>query len=121
MRSRNGAAVTDASSFRDQATSRIEELHDEATELFTELDRSGSFREDRWERPGGGGGVSRTLTDGATFEKAGINRSRVEGALVPQLAQRIGARTSGAEASEFFVTGLSLVVHPRSPMIPTVH
>ena len=120
-RSGNGVAVIEATGFREQVTSRIEQLHERATELFTQLDRGGTFREDRWERPGGGGGVSRMLTDGATFEKAGVNRSVVEGVLAPQLAQRIGARASGAEPSRFFVTGMSLVVHPRSPMVPTVH
>jgi coproporphyrinogen III oxidase len=120
-RSGNGVAVTDASGFRERVISRIEQLHEQATELFTGLDRGGTFREDRWERPGGGGGVSRILTDGATFEKAGVNRSVVEGVLAPQLAQRIGARTGGTDPSRFFVTGISLVVHPRSPMVPTVH
>jgi coproporphyrinogen III oxidase len=121
MRSANGVAVTDIAGFRERVVSRIEVLHETATELFTRLDRGGAFREDRWERPGGGGGVSRMLTDGATFEKAGVNRSVVEGVLAPQLAQRIGARASGVGPSRFFVTGLSLVVHPRSPMVPTVH
>ena len=107
--------------FREEVTSAIERLHDQATELFTTLDRGGQFREDVWQRDGGGGGVSRTLASGSTFEKAGVNRSAVEGVLVPQLAQRIGARVSGLEPTSFFVTGLSLVVHPRSPMIPTVH
>jgi coproporphyrinogen III oxidase len=107
---------------REGVTARIERLHDAATELFIGLDRGGTFREDPWEREGGGGGgVSRMLTDGATFEKAGVNRSTVEGVLLPELAQRVGARTQGAQAATFFVTGLSLVVHPRSPMIPTVH
>jgi coproporphyrinogen III oxidase len=114
--------VKDAARFRGVVASRVERLHDEATELFTALDGGGAFREDRWERDGGGGGVSRMLTSGSTFEKAGINRSGVEGVLVPQLAQRIGARTSsGLEPTNFFVTGMSLVVHPRSPMVPTVH
>lgn len=115
------AEMKEGRQFRDEVASRIERLHDEATELFTTLDRGGGFREDRWERDGGGGGVSRTLTGGSTFEKAGVNRSAVEGVLVPQLAQRIGARVSGLEPTGFFVTGLSLVVHPRSPMIPTIH
>src|SRR3954467_7083137 len=110
--------VTEALRFRNRVVSRIEQLHDQATELFTALDRGGAFREDRWERPGGGGGVSRMLIDGATFEKAGVNRSVVEGVLAPPLAQRIGARISGADPSRFFVTGLSLVAHPRSPMVP---
>jgi coproporphyrinogen III oxidase len=113
--------MTDRRRFRDEVASRIERLHDQATELITELDRGGEFREDRWQRDGGGGGVSRILSDGSTFEKAGVNRSAVEGVLVPQLAQRIGAHVSGLVPTSFFVTGLSLVVHPRSPMIPTIH
>ena len=115
------APVTAEAGFRQHATSWIERLHDQTTDFFTELDGGGSFQEDRWERPGGGGGVSRVLADGVTFEKAGVNRSAVEGALEPQLAQRIGARLVGMEPLSFFVTGLSLVVHPRSPMVPTVH
>jgi coproporphyrinogen III oxidase len=113
--------VSGAGEFRQRVAGWIERLHDETTEFFTALDRGGHFREDRWERPGGGGGVSRVLSEGSTFEKAGVNRSVVGGALVPQLAQRIGARTSGVEPSSFFVTGLSLVAHPRSPLVPIVH
>ena len=90
--------------FRHKVTERITQLHDSVTELFTELDRGGSIREDQWEREGGGGGLSRALTEGMTFEKAGINRSLVEGTLVPELAQRIGAQ--GARAATFFVTTL---------------
>jgi coproporphyrinogen III oxidase len=113
--------VSGAAEFRQSVASWIERLHDETTEFFTELDQGGQFREDRWERPGGGGGVSRVLTEGKTFEKAGVNRSIVDGVLVPQLAQRIGARSIGVEPSGFFVTGLSLVAHPRSPLVPIVH
>ena len=99
----------------------IAKLHEDTTAFFTQLDRGGTFREDRWERPGGGGGVSRVLTRGRTYEKVGVNRSAVEGVLDPSLAQRIGARPAGGEPLDFFVTGLSLVAHPHSPMVPTVH
>ncbi len=107
--------------FRARVVAMVESLHDEATRLFTALDRGGTFREDRWARPGGGGGVARVLTEGTTFEKAGVNRSMVDGALPQDVALRIGAKVSGPEPTGFFATGLSLVVHPRSPMIPTVH
>ncbi|HEX5964193.1 MAG TPA: oxygen-dependent coproporphyrinogen oxidase [Gemmatimonadales bacterium] len=107
--------------FRQRVASWIEDLHEETTGFFTALDRGGSFREDRWERAGGGGGVSRVLSEGATFEKVGVNRSAVEGPLDPQLAQRIGASPAGGQPARFFVTGLSLVAHPRSPLVPTVH
>lgn len=112
------------SSFRDQVSARIVALHDGVTALLQGLERDGRFGEDRWERPGGGGGVSRVLTSGTVFEKAGVNRSAVYGLLSPALAQRLGARPPLAGAGEeahFFVTGVSLVAHPRSPMVPTVH
>jgi coproporphyrinogen III oxidase len=107
--------------FRQRVSSWIEDLHDETTRFFTTLDGGGSFREDRWERPGGGGGVSRVLAAGGIFEKVGVNRSAVEGVLDPQLAQRIGTRVSAMEPMNFFVTGLSLVAHPHNPKVPTVH
>jgi coproporphyrinogen III oxidase len=113
--------MTAPTEFRNRVSSWIERLHDDTTRFFTQLDGGGSFREDRWERPGGGGGVSRVLTEGKTYEKAGVNRSAVDGVLEPVLAQRIGARLAGMEPLHFFVTGLSLVAHPRSPMVPTIH
>ena len=106
---------------RDRVAALIERLHDETTAFFTGLDGGGRFREDRWERPGGGGGVARVLTEGATFEKAGINRSAVSGTLPPGAAQRLGARLGSESESLFYATGMSVVVHPRSPMVPTVH
>ncbi|HJR16488.1 MAG TPA: oxygen-dependent coproporphyrinogen oxidase [Gemmatimonadales bacterium] len=114
-------SVTPATEFRDRVSSWIERLHEDTTHFFLALDGGGAFREDRWERPGGGGGVSRVLTDGRTYEKAGVNRSAVEGMLDPAMVQRIGARSPGLQPLNFFVTGLSLVAHPRSPMVPTVH
>jgi coproporphyrinogen III oxidase len=99
----------------------MEQLHDETTAFFGELDGGGAFREDRWDRPGGGGGVARVLTEGETFEKAGINRSAVSGAMPAAAAQRLGARVTAGGTTRFYATGVSLVIHPRSPMVPTVH
>ena len=96
----------------------VEGLHDELTTLFTKLDGGGAFDEVAWVRPGGGGGVARTLAEGRTFEKAGINRSCVEGALTPDAAARLGG---AGVATSFFAAGVSLVVHPRSPHVPTLH
>jgi coproporphyrinogen III oxidase len=106
---------------RGRISELIGTLHDDTTRYFTGLDGEGEFREDTWERPGGGGGVSRVLTEGRTFEKAGINRSVVEGRMPAGMAQRLGAQIGGAGEAGFFVTGMSLVVHPKSPMVPTVH
>jgi coproporphyrinogen III oxidase len=107
--------------FRDRVEGLVESLHDETTRFFTAVDGGGEFQEDRWDREGGGGGVTRVLVDGATLEKAGVNRSVVEGQLPEAAAQRLGARTGGVPEQHFFVAGMSIVVHPRSPMVPTVH
>ena len=78
------------------------------------LDGSGRFVEDAWERPGGGGGFTRVLSEGAVFERAGVNWSHVHGTLPIGL--------DGSPSNDpFDATGVSLVLHPRSPMIPTVH
>jgi coproporphyrinogen III oxidase len=106
---------------RERVAALMARLHDDTTAFFTSLDGGGQFREDRWDRPGGGGGVARVLTEGTTFEKAGINRSAVMGRLPPGAAARLGARVEGGEDATFYATGMSLVAHPRSPMVPTVH
>ncbi len=105
---------------RDRMAGLIETLHDETTRYFAGLDGGGEFREDRWDRPGGCGGVARVMENGVTFEKAGVNRSVVTGVLSAGELRRLGARAPETE-SAFFAAGMSVVVHPRSPMIPTVH
>jgi coproporphyrinogen III oxidase len=115
------APLLTTQSRRAEATRWIAGLHDELTSFFGRLDGGGTFIEDRWERPGGGGGVARVMTDGVTFEKAGINRSAVMGELPELAARRLGGRGAAAGATHFFATGVSLVVHPRSPKVPTVH
>lgn len=106
---------------RERISAAIASLHDAATSFFTALDGGGAFREDRWQRPGGGGGVSRVLTEGRTFEKCGVNRSAVDGVMPEAMAQRLGAQGGGAGDASFFVAGMSIVAHPRSPKVPTVH
>jgi coproporphyrinogen III oxidase len=90
-------------------------LQDEITSSLESLDGGARFKEDIWERPGGGGGRSRILTEGAIFEKAGVNFSSVYGDS-PKMLQ-----SQSNLSSQFYATGISLVLHPRSPMIPTVH
>ncbi len=80
------------------------------------LDGAGRFSFDAWERAGGGGGVARVLQDGAVLEKAGVNVSDVHGTAAPP---SISGRAPGDAA--FSAAGLSVVVHPRSPWIPTAH
>ena len=91
-------------------------LQAEICGALEQLDGSGRFREDEWERPGGGGGRSRILEEGAVFEKAGVNVSAVYG----ELSEAFASRMPG-EGRAFFAAGISLVFHPRSPLIPTTH
>ena len=79
-------------------------------------DGEGKFNEDRWERPGGGGGKTRTMVAGAIIEKGGVNFSEVHGK-TPEKIQR----ALGLKSTNFYATGVSIVLHPISPMIPIIH
>jgi len=96
-------------------------LQDTLTDFFEERDGAGRFQEDAWLRPGGGGGVSRVLTDGSTFEKVGVNRFAGGGEIPAEMAARLGSDRTTTEQVDFFATGVSVVCHPRSPMVPIVH
>lgn len=80
------------------------------------VDGQARFREDRWTRPEGGGGRTRVIADGAVFEKGGVNTSVVHGPLPNAMQDAFGVGDSN-----FFACGLSLVIHPRNPHVPTVH
>jgi coproporphyrinogen III oxidase len=79
-------------------------------------DGGASFIEDRWERPEGGGGISRVISNGNVFEKGGVNTSAVHGKLPAAMQQAFGVK-----GEYFFACGLSLVIHPKNPYVPTVH
>jgi coproporphyrinogen III oxidase len=85
------------------------------------IDGAARFREDLWQREGGGGGRTRIVENGAVFEKAGVNFSAVEGVLSEEFARKLGPDHGGGAGREFFATGVSLVLHPRNPYVPTVH
>jgi coproporphyrinogen III oxidase len=107
------AAIEDQ---RRAAVRYFQELQASICAALAEFDGGAAFREDAWERPGGGGGRSRVLVEGGFFEKAGVNFSEVFGQMTPELAAQVPG-----EGLDFTATGLSLVLHPRSPMVPTVH
>jgi len=83
-----------------------------------ELLDGGAFLRDEWKRPEGGGGVSRMLEDGKVFERAGVGFSHVSGTKLPPSAT---AHRPGIAGREWGAMGVSLVLHPRSPYVPTVH
>lgn len=96
-------------------------LQDKICRALEEADGLATFREDNWQRTGGGGGRTRVMENGTVFEKGGVNFSAVAGVLPEQFASKIGEGIAGAEGREFFATGVSLVLHPRNPYVPTVH
>jgi coproporphyrinogen III oxidase len=81
-------------------------------------DGEGRFREDRWRREQGGGGRTRVLTGGAVFEQAGINYSQVCGAALPASAAANRPELAGRG---YRAMGVSLVIHPHNPHVPTSH
>lgn len=88
-----------------------------------ELEGEKQFQVDRWTRKEGGGGVTCVLQDGTVFEKAGVNVSVVSGMLPPSAVQQMRARGKKLEGDNlpFFAAGVSSVIHPRNPHVPTVH
>ncbi len=103
-------------SIKEQFTSYIHNLQDSICAGLESIDGKAKFIEDKWERPEGGGGKSRVISDGLVFEKGGVNTSIVHGALPVAMQQAFGV-----PESDFFACGLSLVIHPLNPFVPTVH
>lgn len=101
---------------KDKFYAYIQNLQDQITAGLEACDGQARFREDIWKRPEGGGGRTRVIENGAVFEKGGVNISAVHGKL-PESIQKL----LGVEENDFYACGLSLVVHPKSPMVPTVH
>lgn len=96
-------------------------LQDRICRALEEADGQARFREDNWQREGGGGGRTRVIENGSVFEKGGVNFSAVAGTLPEEFAAKIGQEVPNAAGREFFATGVSLVLHPRNPYVPTVH
>ena len=101
---------------KDRFYAYIEQLQDTITAKLEEVDGKATFREDIWVRPEGGGGRTRVIENGAVFEKGGVNISGVHGELPDSMKAYFKV-----EDANFFACGLSLVLHPKNPMVPTVH
>jgi len=87
-----------------------------------QADGKGKFITDVWERPGGGGGITRVLTDGKIIEKGGVNFSAVWGETPEATLKLLNLPLSGEnKGPEFFATGVSIVLHPQNPMVPIIH
>ncbi len=94
------------------------ELQETIVARLTAVDGRAGFITDAWDRPEGGGGVSRVISDGAVFEKGGVNFSHVMGDTMPPSATAHRPHLAGAP---WQAMGVSLVLHPHNPMVPTSH
>ncbi|HVG95592.1 MAG TPA: oxygen-dependent coproporphyrinogen oxidase [Chloroflexota bacterium] len=127
------STMTLAGTMRAQMEALVRERQDAICRAIEHLEgpAGARFRQDEWSRPGGGGGTTRVLQQGAVFEKAGVNVSAVHGLLSPEAARGAagpdylsGGDPAGHPADgpvPFFAASLSLVLHPHNPMAPTAH
>ncbi|KTD67946.1 oxygen-dependent coproporphyrinogen III oxidase [Legionella steelei] len=101
-----------------QVKTYLVQLQNTICSRLENLDGHAQFIEDIWERPAGGGGITRVLTQGSVFAKAGVNFSHVSGAQLPASASAHRPELAGRN---FTALGVSLVIHPENPYVPTSH
>jgi len=94
----------------------IHQLQDEICAALETEDGKAKFISDKWQREGGGGGDTRVISGGNVFEKGGVNTSAVHGKLPESLQKHLKVSNGN-----FFACGISLVLHPYNPFVPTVH
>ena len=100
------------------------EIKELGTQNENKNPNEGKFKIDRWTRGEGGGGITCTIQDGIVFEKAGVNISVVHGKLPLQAAEQMRSRGKKIPENtklEFFAAGISSIIHPRNPNVPTIH
>jgi coproporphyrinogen III oxidase len=107
-----------AASEADAVLAYLRGLQDRICLALEQADGTAKFASDQWQRAEGGGGDTRVLRDGAVFEQAGVNFSHVAGAKLP--ASATAQRPELADA-QWMATGVSLVIHPWNPYVPTTH
>ncbi|NDC41940.1 MAG: oxygen-dependent coproporphyrinogen oxidase [Chitinophagia bacterium] len=101
---------------KEQFAAYIHGLQDAICAGLEAIDGKATFVEDQWTREEGGGGKTRVIADGAVFEKGGVNTSVVHGHLPAAMQQAFGVPDS-----HFWACGLSMVIHPLNPFVPTTH
>lgn len=102
----------------EQVNAYLTELQDRICSALEAADGQATFQQDSWQRPGGGGGRSRVMRDGAVFEQGGVGYSHVYGEQMPASATAHRPELAGRN---FNACGVSLVIHPRNPYVPTSH
>lgn len=94
----------------------IHDLQDRICAALEAADGKAAFKEDKWDRAEGGGGKTRVIANGNVFEKGGVNTSIVFGEVTDVMRKQLGI-----DGKKWFACGLSLVIHPVNPFVPTVH
>ncbi|CAI9755222.1 unnamed protein product [Fraxinus pennsylvanica] len=120
----NHSQNSNSNSVRARFEKMIREVQDGVCSAIEAMDQGGKFKEDVWSRPGGGGGISRVLQDGAVWEKAGVNISIVYGVMPPEAYRAANPSQNGNTEPgpvPFFAAGISSVLHPKNPFAPTLH
>ena len=102
---------------RERVITLMKEGQRKLVEAFEAIDGT-KFKEHNWQHKEGGGGTARVMENGTVFEKAGINTSAVYGQCVPP---SLAKKHQGIEGQPFFATGISMVLHPKNPYVPTFH
>ena len=103
-------------SIKEKWIATIEELQNRICLALEQCDGKAKFEENIWQRSGGGGGKTRVITKGNVFEKGGVNTSIVYGNVSDTMRKELDI-----DGDQWFACGLSLVIHPESPFVPTVH
>ena len=101
---------------KDVFYNHIVTLQSKICQELESVDTSSKFSEDKWLRSEGGGGTTKIFENGEVFEKAGVNISKVYGRLPETMKKQLNTNDS-----QFYACGLSIVIHPKNPMAPTVH
>jgi hypothetical protein len=101
---------------KEQIAADFQKIQDYICQELEAGDGKAKFKEDKWDRPEGGGGRTRIIQDGNIIEKGGVAFSAVNGPSPDKILKKLKL-----EESDFFATGVSIVIHPKSPMVPIIH
>lgn len=106
--------------FKQQWIDNIHRLQNNISSALERVDGKAKFLEDAWQRPEGGGGKTRIIANGNVFEKGGVNTSVVWGSVTEIMRTQLKMPLTGDDA-QWFACGISLVIHPINPYVPTIH
>lgn len=106
---------------KEQITTWFQQLQDDICSALEELDGAATFEQDLWQHEHEGGGRTRLIQEGRVLEKGGVNFSSLGSDMPPKLLKLLKVEDQGEEPITFWATGVSIVLHPRSPRTPIIH